>query len=323
MPGERNFLLGYGERLTDAIKLPRGGGAGNPPYSFEDARDRLAPMLQAAVRNINALPAAACPDNYAVAVLTLHPEYTAKSYHPTELLRAVGMEAIGSRSAKVKPEKWKKKKELEEAPTTELFVAGTRKELSSWARTLPTWTDQNTGANKLFEIERIQSPVPSERIRPMQSKSKEPLLEIVLHTNGLPKPLRILEQFEAYAKSFGLNPDFDRRFETGGLCFFPLRARLDVLTDLAKFAFLRVLREMPALRPIDTVLRSAKRKKSLPSELPLESPVDPHLKIAVFDGGLPDTSPMAPYLQHHEPEGIGKAVPEGLNAIADAIGALE
>src|SRR5208337_5376158 len=116
----RNFLLGFGERLTAPVQLEKGMEASAPPYSFQEAMERLIPMVASAAADLRALLSAACPDDYGVALLTLHPEYIAKSYYPEKLLRAVRMEAVGSRPARVTPDKWKKKREPEEVSTTEL-----------------------------------------------------------------------------------------------------------------------------------------------------------------------------------------------------------
>ena len=57
-----NYLLGYGERLTEGVEIKGGGGEKIPPYSFNEARDRLAGMLRNTVAELNDLPEKACPD---------------------------------------------------------------------------------------------------------------------------------------------------------------------------------------------------------------------------------------------------------------------
>ena len=102
---KQNFLLGRGERLTEDVTVRSGGGPKQAPYTFSEARTRLTPMLGQAVKEVDALPADACPRDQVVLSLTLNPEYIAKSYFPAELLRDVGVEVVGSRPKKVKPEK--------------------------------------------------------------------------------------------------------------------------------------------------------------------------------------------------------------------------
>jgi hypothetical protein len=97
----------------------------------------------------------------------------------------------------------------------------------------------------------------------------------------------------------------DRRLHAGSLCFLCLKAPRDVIEDLAEFSFLRVLRQMPQLRLLEPVLRGA-----TPSvgkvKLPAEKALDPQVRVAVFDGGLPPNSPIATWVTLHEPTGIGK-----------------
>jgi hypothetical protein len=105
MPDVKNYLLGQGERLTEKLDPPRTKPNKKDTYSFAEARGRIAPRLSAVSEHVDALPSKACPHDETVAVLTLHPTYLAKSYFPTELLHAVGLESIGSRARQIVPEK--------------------------------------------------------------------------------------------------------------------------------------------------------------------------------------------------------------------------
>ena len=97
MAGTPRFLIGFGERLTEPVSPPLGGGGKPSPYSEEEARERLRPQVQRAARAANQLPSAACPNDRVVSVITLHPSFIAKSYFPGHLLRDVGFEPLGSR----------------------------------------------------------------------------------------------------------------------------------------------------------------------------------------------------------------------------------
>src|SRR5437868_7626912 len=99
MPAERNFLLGYGERLTDPVVVRRAMSPVPAPYTFDEAKLRVSQMVRSTVSDLGELPPKACPDDYAVGLVTLHPQYTAKSYFPGKLLQAAHVEAIGSRPA--------------------------------------------------------------------------------------------------------------------------------------------------------------------------------------------------------------------------------
>lgn len=308
MASQPNFLLGNGHRLTSPVRIGKQPDKRAPPYSVQEARERLAAQFAVAAVEFSQLPAEACPDGYAVGLITLHPEYTAKSYYPADLLRETRMETIGSRPARVTPEKWKKKRVPEEAPTTELFVAARREDFAAFAQELPKWDETRRGADELFEVEGFRAPRPSDRIQRLTKRLEEPLLEVVLHTSGIPKPGRILEAFEAFTSQLNLSPDLDRRFDVGALCFLPLRAPRTLLTRLSQFSFLRTIREMPGLRPLRPILRTTAKTRPFPASLPESLPVDSQLRAAVFDGGLMEDADFSPFAHAHEPQGIGPPV---------------
>jgi hypothetical protein len=291
------------------VQIEKGMEPSPPPYAFAEARARLTPKIAAAAAEFEGLPEVACPDGYAVGLVTLHPEYTAKSYFPGKLLREVRIEAIGSRPARIQPEKWRKQRKPEEAETTQLYVAGKRSDFTAWAHDLPQWSPRRSGADQLFEVEDFRALRAKDRVLPLQGKSREPLLEVVLHTTGLPNPADILEAFEAYAESLELSPDMDRRFEVGGLCFLPLRAPRNLVPRIGEFAFLRTTREMPGLRPLQPLLRSAKTKPFAVT-IPGKGAIDPQLRAAIFDGGMPADSGLDDFVKVHDPRGISGTVDE-------------
>lgn len=309
MAKQPNFLLGNGHRLTSPVRVSKKPGEKLAPYSFDEARDRLTTQFSAAVADFRELPEIACPDDYAVGIITLHPEYTAKSYFPADLLREARMETVGSRPARVTPEKWGKKAKPEESPTTELFVTARRTDFADLASKLPNWTESHRGAEELIEVESFRAPNREDRVQKTSKRHHSPHLEVVLHTTGMPKPGRILEAFEAFTESLNLAPDLDRRFEVGGLCFLPLRAPREQITELSQFSFLRTIREMPGLRPLRPIIRSNAKFRPFPISLPDLPPIDPQLRAAVFDGGLTRETDFAPFANSHEPDGIGTAVP--------------
>lgn len=294
MTKKTNYLLGHGENLTGPIQLVKGGGPTKAPYTFAEAKERLLPQVSKAAALIAELPAAACPRDFAVGVMTLHPEYIAKSYHPGRLLDATGLHAIGSRPAKVAPEKWRPKAERVKSPRpspseaegVELFVAGKRSNFISWAESLPRWAEGSEGATELFEVEAFRAAGAADSVRPLRSDAPTPLLEIVLH---VPDPF-VIDGFEEYLKLFNLKADLDRRYEAGSLCFLPLRSPRELIKEIGRFSFLRVLREMPRLRPLRPLSRSFPGLQPFQVTLPQEAPLAPHVNAVIFDGGVPATS---------------------------------
>jgi len=105
MAERSNLLIGYGERLASDMAAPVAGAAKKHPYSFAEARRRLAPKITETADELDELPDEVCPRDQAVALVTLHPTYLAKSYYPAELLKTYGLETIGSRAREVSPQK--------------------------------------------------------------------------------------------------------------------------------------------------------------------------------------------------------------------------
>lgn len=90
-----NFLIGRGELLTHDIKGPKRSMGKTEVYTLAQARQRLAPQFAKAAKAIDALPAEACPGDFGVARLMMNPSFIARSYFPTGMLRAIGLESCG------------------------------------------------------------------------------------------------------------------------------------------------------------------------------------------------------------------------------------
>ncbi len=300
MPG--NFILGNGEKLTERVDYPRRRTFKVHPYSFAEARKRLAPRVAATSAELQLLPALACPNNEAVAVLTLHPAYIAKSYYPEKLLEALNLTPIGSRTRAIRPEKsTRKRKPRERDITSELFVAGRRDRFVSWVAEIQSWSETLKAAEELREIEDIRSLAPDEKVRAPRSDDPEPWWEVVLHLGYDTSGNMIIETFDRYLSSIGIQVDTRRHLFAKGLVFLPLRFPRDLVLEAAKFTFCRLIREMPRLRPI---LRTAQAPSVFPYSLPAGGPLDKTLRIAVFDGGLPQTPDLTPWVSAHEAQAL-------------------
>lgn len=92
--------------------------------------------------------------------------------------------------------------------------------------------------------------------------------------------------------------------------------------ELAKFAFLRVVRRMPRLRSVGALSRSTPMPTASPSPLPSASSNAQKVRVAVFDGGLDEGTILSPYASSHEPEEIGPAEPELMSHGFDVTSAL-
>lgn len=305
MPREHNFLLGQGERLAEKVNVRKGGSAKKPPYDFKTARERVSVRLKEAQVAISALPDDACPRGEAVAVVTLHPRYISKSDFPTELFSSVGLRAVGSRSRRIRPDRWGTKKHGETGLTEDIFVAGARSAFGRWAQAVDSWRPTTPGAADLSHIEDLTAFDARSKLRAIP-EGEGVMLEVVLHNSGSHD---VVLSFIRYAQEHGAEPLTERRRDVQGLTFIPVRVRSDHAEELAQFSFVRVARGMPSLRPFrPSLLRGT---STFDVTLPTQPPVDGALRAAIFDGGVPPTARAAlkPWVRVVEPAGIGAAVP--------------
>lgn len=325
-PERLNFLLGYGERLVERIAAPRTMPNKRHPYSFAQAQERLLPQARATARALDALPLELCPGDEAVALLTLHPSYIAKSFFPDRLLRSAGLDPIGSRARVVTPERHTRKGAPAPETTSELFVAGPRAHFRAFARSVGRWVEDTPGATQLIHVEEIRVQPAAERVRPLRSRTPEPLLEVVLHARAGVDGDPILQAFEAYLARFDATPLLDERLYAEGLCFLPVRAARADLDEIARFTFLRVVREMPGLRRVDANndrhpnpnstsgrgrrdARGTTPLRAAGIRLPTANALDPSVRVAVFDGGVTPGGPLSPWVREVVPPNTGAAAP--------------
>ncbi|HEU5068171.1 MAG TPA: S8 family peptidase [Sphingomicrobium sp.] len=310
MVERRNFLLGKGERLTEPV-VPSGRKVDRaPPYTFAEARTRLRPMFEHAITEMNRVPESARPGGQVVGGLTLNPEYIAKSYYPEQVLKSYALRAVGSKAALITPDQRSKGREPVEKPTTKLFVAGA---LSSFRRLLADLEASSVAdsvRNDLPALEQFSALDPESKIKGTIDRRKDVALEVVLHASEFRQDSYIITAFEDYLAELGLEVDLDRRIHAGGLCFLRMMAPGEIVPRVAEFSFLRAVREMPRLRDF-TPLRGMKGLGA--TTLPDAPAIDPNMRVAIFDGGVPATSPLSQWVTPFDPPGIGVAVSEAID----------
>ena len=291
------YIIGKGELLTYPIEPPgKNPGEKAHPYTLAQAKEALLPQIEAANKAFDALPAKACPGDLAVALLTLHPAYIAKSYFPRQLLHAAGLESLGSRTERVRPRRKATTGAPDEADTTQLFLAGKRSALRAFhqmAEQLPE------GTREALEFARIESFAPllaQARLRPFRHKGAD-VFEVGLHVPSITGAEQLRSVFAAFAQGCGfvVNPEFS--FDAGRLLFVPVEGDARRLEELAQFTLMRVVRPMPRLRAARPMLRSNPVPVSF--DLPAADVMSREPKVAVLDGGLPDGSVLQRYVRKY------------------------
>lgn len=305
-PSTPRYLIGSGERLTEPAKFVTGPKpTKTPAYTISEATARLAPRVARTVRSVKALPEMARPKGEAIALVTLHPEFLAKTLYPGALLAGIGVRAVGSRARKITPEKWTTahKSGVNEAETIELYVAGTPQSFEQWATGLELGADYLRGFDELPRIEDIR---PLEaldyttRIRLPDDAGPNLLLEAAVHVPDEGGD-DVLAAFKNFAASLGAKIVQEVGVVVPGLAFAPVFVAREQVAKLAQFSFLRSLRPVIKLRP----LPAPKFTRSLgaPFTPPKQPPLNPSIRVAVLDGGVPDDHNL-PFVNQYATPGV-------------------
>lgn len=306
------YLIGGGEKLSIEVSRPsRGFGEKAHPYTFSEAVERLVPQLESVRDELKDLPILACPSGEAVVGMTLHPTYLAKSYYPAHLIAELKLRHLGSRAVHIKPDRTTSERTADDhrsQPAPLLYLAGRRERLLKFADVLPDWRPVEQVVRSEFrEIERISLPDAS-RVKhlPDVAENQEIPLEVVLHVDSDGAEY-ILEGFERFVNSIGLDVDLSRGRQNGGLCFLPMYATKASVPSLLQFSFLRALRSMPRIVPLDPIVRSL--GPSFRVDLPTGPAAAPELKVAIFDGGLPSDHGLDLWVNRMTASGVGNPIP--------------
>ena len=280
---DKNMLLGHGETLTYPVIINQGNGKKNKPYTYYENKPIILKQLNRLILEIDNIPLAALPDGKAVAKFILHPAFLAKSYFPVKLLKNFSLESLGSKSVKISPRKnIKKRGRRDEYTTICIYVAGKKDAFQNFCEKVVN-DDLNVGQKEDFiTLESISILEVSDKIKTI-GNDEDVNIEVALHTPH--NSTKVVDDFENFALQNGAVVDKNRSIQVKGLTFIPIIANKKEACEIAKFSFLRTLRELPKLRVNNPVIsRSVSQDKLY--DLPSEAAIDPNLKVAIFDGGL-------------------------------------
>ncbi|MDQ7855534.1 S8 family peptidase [Klebsiella michiganensis] len=283
----KNLLLGYGETLTKEVILKRGGGGKNKPYTYEENRPVIMQELLSLVSSINKIPDGAKPNGEAVAKVTLHPAFLAKSYFPVDVFKHFSLRSIGSKSVKVRPRKSvaTRGKVKEEFASACIYVSGTVKNFQELYNAMDKGKLKAGEKNEIITFESITFFEPSEKIKNIESSSNVRKIEVALHTPN--ENESVLKGFIEYATKCGAVVNERKVVSVKGLTFLPIEADANSAEKIAKFSFLRVIRDLPTLRINNPVFTRAVGESDLSA--PTEKALSHDIKVAIFDGGIGNT----------------------------------
>ncbi|GIU50459.1 hypothetical protein TUM4438_36540 [Shewanella sairae] len=273
------------------------------PYSSRDAVYRAGGFVDQIVRSSRNIKPSTLPEEKLVTKLTLHPSYLAKSYFPTNLLKHFGLEYLGSKEVSIRPNVrvTKAQKKSDEILSSQLFIAG---KISDYNRML----EQLSLSELSYEVIEDFSKVESFSIYDADEKfdptaididsDQRSTYEVVLYSESL--ETNIYKTFEYYITNIGGDIDSINGKSIDGLTFIFVSISGNLVHELAKFSFVRVVRNAPIIKifPVENATplhHDGIFQETSPVPNSLQMEVEP-AEVAVFDGGLPKS--LNPSLQN-------------------------
>ena len=310
MSEQSKFLLGRGESLNRESRFRGGNPEASPHYDWPTQKAKLTSMLKRQLASFESMPKEAKLGDIVVSRMLLHPQYYSRSAYPAELVSRFNLRLIGSKPAQVKPTKGRGSETASGVPSTVMFVAGRTGDFSRLTSELQDLEDDDQLVSEFQKFESIEAMTAKQRIAGKLSKKKESL-EIVLHHDADLDSVWESD-FLSFARKSGVDLEVKQDYQSRGLWFIPAVGDADQAQNLAQFSFIRTIRPMPKLRPLEapSIVRARSARAQL--VLPTEEPLDSSFRIAVFDGGLPEDHPFGLWAARIEPPtkaGIGLAVP--------------
>ncbi|WP_417784489.1 S8 family peptidase [Terasakiella pusilla] len=296
MAKKTNYLIGKAEELAKITPPPNISPQSRDIYTVEEVVGRLKPQLHKVNQELSELNTTLCPRGYSVAKMTLHPSFIAKGHFPKQLLREMGVRSIGSKAAEVKPDKWMRKGEPEKSPSTSLYIAGKIENFLDFEHKLQSFSKDSYAVQDLMKIWSFEGISAESKLKSNQS-AVPGYLEVGIQFIPGGTSEFIKQSFLSHAHRLGFETRDDLSLEVSNLWFVPVLGDPENAVELARHSFVRVVRPMAPLRSFRPLVRSlpGSSKAKLPSSPPLASDV----RVAILDGGLPETHSIAPWLNEY------------------------
>ncbi len=283
-------VLGRAERYSEEIANRKYGPPAPPKRTFEQARKALLPQVKDVVRAVGEMPDAQRLDEVVVE-MRLGEDYLAKSYHPDDLLRGMGLKLRGSgvweppgrQSPPPKP--GAKAKSPAPAPRAKtLFVSGDQKALSAMQDLLERGVGSKEALKDVVAVDQVRLPAAAERLGNgvMEDPRALVAVEIVLYAWDQSHRDTAVARLKELLNKHGVAPgSLLVRPYVNGPTFVAGKVPHDALASISHLNFLRVARLLPRVELTRTAFG-----------LPIPAPAPPKLVatpkhwIAVFDGGV-------------------------------------
>jgi subtilisin family serine protease len=277
-------IIGYGERMIEAVTKKPGFGETTYPRNYSQARTRVKQQVQSVKEKFTKIPEDKRM-NEVVITLRLNEKFLAKSYIPTTLFKQAKLENIGSR-------RWEFQREddEEEKYSKMHFLKVDMDSLELFENLLDREEGQLTDSlkNDIRKIEDISFLSGNEIIQGFDEEWSEGTVEFVLHPFGDDEE-EMLKKFKVILEKNNVNSNSLKiKAYPNGPTFVSVYLNKMVLGDISEFNPLRTVHPLkvdffPELRNSQT------------DPLLLQPPVGKsisQIKVGIFDGGIDPSHPL-------------------------------
>ncbi|AWG77379.1 S8 family peptidase [Vibrio parahaemolyticus] len=256
------------------------------PYNYTEAKGRIYHQLEDTIKHFNELPPSSSPDGKVVSKITLHPSFLAKSYFPKKLLSQYDFKNLGSKEVILEPEKVATEKQKGVPLSTSMyFISGSKDNYQRLITDIQNDTLIDGCDTDLVKLEEISFFDADEKIteNALQQTSHEQAYEVVLHASR--ENQEVINSFMTYIENLGgvVFHQHTRTIKGLTFCFVSIDPKL--VSELAKFVYVRVVRIVPELRLSDRVKDIQKPPVSVHRERSYDDSIT-HTNVAIFDAGL-------------------------------------
>ncbi|BDG48818.1 S8 family peptidase [Parageobacillus sp. KH3-4] len=296
-------IIGYGEKMIEAVKKNFGGNGPTYPRSYNEARIRVKKQVENLKKEIQEIPEEKRMKEIVV-TLRLHEKFLAKTYTPNTLFKETRFENIGSR-------RWKFYRGDEEKYSKMHFVKVDIDSLTNFENILESNEHALSDSlkNDIRKLEDISILKKNEVIQGFEEEWEEGTVEFVLHPFGDEND-DMIRKFKNILNKFGIE-DKNLKIKTysGGPTFISAYVNKQVVKEVADFNPLRTVHPLkvnffPGLRnsDIEPVLLTPPRGNSVSQ-----------IKVGIFDGGIDTTHPFLNKFAKENKSVQSTPVQEGIN----------
>jgi hypothetical protein len=301
----RSLLIGQGEKLFQDGDWPSSRGGKPNPYLISQQQSILTPVLNELALTAGMSKLDVAPRGEIAVKIAIHPEFLAKSYFPTSLLKASGLRLIGSRAEDITPREMVYGKPSKRLPSAVLIVAGTEANINKAASLLNSNKTSNAIKEDFCRIESIAPFLPKDRKLGLDMVHFNGWLEVVLHATLGDDDIK--QAFFETVHGKGGEVNLERARSIGGLTFMPAYAptesSFEFIRGIENFTHLRMLRNMPTLSedPIQFDEPITRNENFAPT-LPNSAALDQEISAVIFDGGF--TKDLLPWVNSTDAAGV-------------------